>query len=149
MSRIFRVLGKVQGKQSARTFWLKDKKGMPTKPITTTHPKTRTYESLIQESYLVAHADKQPYDCALELKLDIFLAVPKSYSKKRRIACIADMELPTKKPDNSNVLKSIEDGLNGVAFVDDKQIIDHHITKRYAATEHIIVELIPMGALEP
>jgi len=144
MTRTFTIFGKVKGKQSARTFWLKDKFGNPIKPVTTSHPDTRTYESLIQEAYLAVHRREAPFDCALELRLRIFLAVPKSWSKKKRELCLTGGAYPTKTPDNSNVLKAVEDSLNGVAFIDDKQIVDHHITKRYGEVEKMIIEIIPM-----
>lgn len=39
--------------------------------------------------------------------------------------------LPTKKPDLDNVLKSVLDGLQGVAYKDDKNITNARIRKRY------------------
>lgn len=41
--------------------------------------------------------------------------------------------LPTKKPDIDNVLKSVLDGLQGVAYKDDKNITSARISKRYSA----------------
>lgn len=147
MTRTFTVFGKIKGKGLPITFWLKDKKGNPTRPITTKHPDTRSYESLIQEAYLAEHRKKPPFDCALSLSLDITMAVPKSYSKKKRAMCLSGELWPTKKPDNSNILKSIEDALSkGVAFIDDKLIVRHFIEKRYGEVEKMVVEI---SELEP
>jgi Holliday junction resolvase RusA-like endonuclease len=38
----------------------------------------------------------------------------------------------TKKPDLDNVAKAIIDGMNGIIFKDDSQIINLHVTKVYA-----------------
>lgn len=37
----------------------------------------------------------------------------------------------TEKPDNTNVLKSIEDGLKNICFGDDKSVVDTHVTKYF------------------
>ena len=47
--------------------------------------------------------------------------------------------LPTKKPDVDNVVKSIFDGLNKVAFKDDTQIVELHCSKRYSYTPRVEV----------
>lgn len=38
-----------------------------------------------------------------------------------------------KRPDIDNLAKSVIDGLNNVAFIDDAQVADLHITKKYHA----------------
>lgn len=40
--------------------------------------------------------------------------------------------LPTTKPDSSNILKGVEDALNGVLYKDDSQIVRTHVVKMYA-----------------
>lgn len=142
MTRTFTVY-QVRGKGSARTFWIKDKFGHPIKPVTTKHPKTRAYEALVQEAYLAEYRGQPPFDGPVNLRLEIYLPVPKSYSKKKRLECLSNSRggLPTKKPDCSNVLKSIEDSMNGVGFVDDKQIVNVSIIKRYAENEKVTVEI--------
>ena len=42
---------------------------------------------------------------------------------------------PTVKPDADNILKLVEDALNGLAYLDDKQLVDVRCTKRYANME--------------
>ena len=38
-----------------------------------------------------------------------------------------------KRPDIDNLAKAVIDGLNGIAFNDDAQIADLHVTKKYHA----------------
>lgn len=48
---------------------------------------------------------------------------------------------PTKKPDIDNVIKVIADALNGVAYDDDKQIIDVSARKVYSETPRVDVRI--------
>jgi len=74
----------------------------------------------------------------------IYRDIPKSFSKAKRAAAIAEELLPINKPDSSNVVKSVEDALNGIIYVDDSQICDHIIRKRYAEQPRVevIVEVL-------
>ena len=97
-----------------------------------TPEKTRTYETAIKESAVQAMGSSEPLETPVSLYLYIRMPIPKSYSKKRTEACLNGSEQPTKKPDSSNILKSVEDALNGVIYKDDCQIINHHMTKVYS-----------------
>ena len=39
---------------------------------------------------------------------------------------------PTIKPDTDNIAKSILDSLNGIAYLDDKQVVDLRVRKQYS-----------------
>jgi Holliday junction resolvase RusA-like endonuclease len=97
-----------------------------------TPEKTRTYETLIKEAGVQAMGSSKPLETPVTLYLHIRMPIPKSYSKKRIEACLNGSEQPIKKPDASNILKSVEDGLNGVVYKDDSQIINIHVTKVYS-----------------
>jgi Holliday junction resolvase RusA-like endonuclease len=97
-----------------------------------TPEKTRTYETLIKEAGVQAMGSSEPLETPVTLYLYIRMPIPKSYSKKRIEACLNGSEQPIKKPDASNILKSVEDGLNGVIYKDDSQIINIHVTKVYS-----------------
>jgi Holliday junction resolvase RusA-like endonuclease len=72
----------------------------------------------------------------LEGSVSVFIyisfSVPQSYSKRKREACLSGETKHTKKPDLDNVAKAIIDGMNGIIFKDDSQIINLHVTKVYA-----------------
>jgi len=99
---------------------------------TYTPAKTVDYETRIREAGQKAMGASEPLQTPVTMFLYIRTGIPKSYSKKRREACLSGQEKPTKKPDSSNILKAVEDGLNGVVYTDDCQIVNHHITKVYA-----------------
>jgi Holliday junction resolvase RusA-like endonuclease len=99
---------------------------------TYTPEKTRTYETLIKDAAIEAMGASEPLETPVSLYLYIRVPIPKSCTKKRLEAIDNGSEKPTKKPDASNILKSVEDGMNGVVYHDDSQIINIHVTKVYS-----------------
>jgi Holliday junction resolvase RusA-like endonuclease len=97
-----------------------------------TPEKTRTYETLIRDAAIEAMGTSEPLETPVTLYLYIRVPIPKSYSKKKLEACLNGMDQPIKKPDASNILKSVEDGMNGIVYTDDSQIISLHVTKVYS-----------------
>jgi len=100
---------------------------------TYTPEKTRAYETLIKDSAIEAMGSSEPLETPVSLYLYIRVPIPKSCTKKRLEAIDNGSEKPTKKPDASNILKSVEDGMNGVVYHDDSQIINIHVTKVYSS----------------
>jgi Holliday junction resolvase RusA-like endonuclease len=66
----------------------------------------------------------------LELSLEVFVAIPKSYSKKKTEQCRLNLITPGK-PDIDNYLKIILDSLNGIVYKDDAQVCKCTVSKRY------------------
>ena len=99
---------------------------------TYTPEKTRTYETLIRDAAIEAMGTSEPLETPVTLYLYIRVPIPKSYSKKKLEACLNGMDQPIKKPDASNILKSVEDGMNEIVYKDDSQIINLHVTKVYS-----------------
>ena len=100
---------------------------------TYTPEKTRNYEALLKEAAIEAMGASEPLETPVSLYLYIRVPIPKSCTKKRLEAIANGSEKPTKKPDASNILKSVEDGMNGVVYHDDSQIINIHVTKVYSS----------------
>lgn len=48
---------------------------------------------------------------------------------------------PTIKPDTDNIAKSILDSLNGIAYLDDKQVIRLTVEKWYAEVPSVSVKI--------
>ena len=100
---------------------------------TYTPEKTRTYETLIKDAARQAMGVSEPLETPVSLYLYIRVPIPASATKKRLQAIADGSEKPTKKPDASNVLKSVEDGMNGVVYKDDSQIVNIHVTKVFSS----------------
>ena len=80
-------------------------------------------------------------DGGLDVRINVFRPIPKSWSRKKRTEATNGLILPTTKPDTSNYIKSIEDALNGVLWHDDNATVDIHGKKRYAETGYLTVEI--------
>lgn len=108
-----------------------------------TPQKTRDYEAWVRLCWLRMGRPMslQP----LQVKLGFYLPIPKSYSKKQREAALAGVLLPTKKPDIDNLVKGVLDGLNGLAYQDDKQIVALEAAKGYGAAPLVQVTLREVG----
>lgn len=104
---------------------------------TYTDAKTLTYEKLIQTYAKQAMGSTSPLIGAVAAYLHIGIPIPPSYSKTRQKACIEGLERPTKKPDIDNIVKAVLDGMNGIVYLDDKQVVDLHLTKVYSLKEGI------------
>jgi Holliday junction resolvase RusA-like endonuclease len=100
---------------------------------TYTPEKTRTYETLIRESAKQAMGESEPLETPVSLYLYIRVPIPASATKKRLQAISGGTEKPIRKPDASNILKSVEDGMNSVIYKDDSQIVNIHVTKVYSS----------------
>lgn len=87
----FRVDGKIKGKDRPR-FNRYTGKAYTTK-------QSRDFENLIKDSYLSMDGIYFGDDTYLRLEADLYFSIPKSYTKKRRILCMENVERPKKKPD--------------------------------------------------
>ena len=96
-----------------------------------TPKKTSDYETEVR-TQAQAVMTREPLETPLAVYLYFRLPIPRSYPKKRQDACLNGSERPTKKPDIDNLAKSVLDGLNGVVWHDDSQIVSLHLTKVYA-----------------
>lgn len=95
-------------------------------------PKDHPVNSYRQAIALAAKlAGAIPHDQDVELDVVAIFGRPKSHWGKTGLTATA----PTRphKSDWDNVGKAVSDALNGVAYVDDDQIVVGRVTRRYAA----------------
>ena len=100
--------------------------------VSTYSPKTTVdYETKVAEAAQLAMGSSEPLETPVGAYIYITLPIPASYSKKRTQACLSGNERPTKKSDIDNFCKAIFDGMNGIVFLDDSQVVSLHSTKVY------------------
>ncbi|KVN30719.1 endodeoxyribonuclease RusA [Burkholderia pyrrocinia] len=106
---------------------------------------TERYENLVKMAAREAMRDAQPYEGPVRLIVNIGLPIPTSWSAKRQNAAAAGAIGATKKPDADNVVKALKDGMNGVVYADDGQVVDLWISKRYARVPGVRIEAIELN----
>ena len=107
---------------------------------TYTPKKTVDYENQIADKAREAMGSSEPLETPIAIFIWINHAIPASYSKKRKEACLNGLEWP-KKPDLDNVAKVYLDAMNGIVYKDDMQVIKLRVSKRYdtKASVHVLV----------
>lgn len=119
----FFVPGKVQGKARPR---FSHRSGTVYTP-----GKTKSYERQIAEAY---EAQSGPcFEGAVMVIIEAVFSIPKSWTRAKKADAAAGKLVPGK-PDIDNILKVVLDGLNGIAYEDDKQVVMTQCKKVYADT---------------
>lgn len=108
---------------------------------TYTPEQTILYENLIKVEYGQQCGHRFADDVALAMTIIVNYAPPHSATKKMRKDMLDWQLKPAKKPDIDNIVKVIADALNGVAYRDDVQITDLHVSKRYAEKDSVTFTL--------
>ncbi|WP_341959217.1 RusA family crossover junction endodeoxyribonuclease [Pseudomonas sp. RC10] len=109
-----------------------------------TPEKTANYESLIAITAQQAMAGRALIAGPVLVEMKIIVAVAASWSKKKTAMALAGTVMPTKKPDVDNVEKAIFDGMNGVVWVDDVQVVNVSKSKRFGETPGVSVRVVPL-----
>lgn len=115
------------------------------KPYTPTS--TKNYEKAVAEAYLDAGGDFSIG--AVGVDIVAYRAMPKSASKKARDLALRGDLFAMLKPDIDNIAKIVLDGLNDVAYLDDKQVLKLDLSKGFYAEEsYIVVRVYSLDMIE-
>ena len=133
------VLGEPMGKQRPRATSF----GGHTRIYTPS--KTLSYEARFAHEFKEKYPEAKPLTGPIAVEVKVWFGLKKAdYNSKGKpnkhgLAKLVGEELPTKKPDADNILKAVLDGLNGIAFVDDSQVVAVNVQKRYDLTSYVTV----------
>ena len=106
-----------------------------------TPAKTVAYEGMVAYAAKAAMAGNPPFPGPLAVEIEAVHTIPASWSKKRKEAALAGFLHPTTKPDWDNIGKAVSDGGNGVAWVDDKQIVRASVMRSYGERPEVRVRV--------
>lgn len=97
--------------------------------VTYTPKETSEYEEIV--GIYARMAVKRPLEGAISVKVDFYMPIPKSWTKgKKQLAELGEIR-PASKPDLDNLEKALFDGMNGIAWVDDAQVVEVHKAEWY------------------
>ena len=110
------------------------------RPRLYTPAKTAAWERQVADACQTAMGSLAPTESAWAVRIEISCRIPASWPRKRREAALQGREIPGK-PDLDNVAKAVLDACNGVAYIDDKQVVRLTVSKRYGASPGIEVHM--------
>ena len=134
----FRIIGKPKAQQSAKFRKIKNfvQKYTPKEIV--------DYANWVKHSFYKEYPNHLPselIDYPLEMRIDVFFTIPKSFSKTKAALALTRQIRPTVKPDWDNISKNICDALNGIAYPDDKAIVSGSVNKYYSDMDYVNVEI--------
>jgi len=100
---------------------------------------TTEYEKLIAWSYRAK--SKLLFRGGVTLEIEFGFAPAKSTKRELAENMISGAVLYTKRPDLDNLVKAVKDALNGIAWIDDCQVVSMVAKKKYAKEEYIDIKI--------
>lgn len=84
---------------------------------------TRNFEAMVKDFATQAMRGAEPMTAPVDLLVEFRFRIPPSWPKWQQEMAHACLLHHTKKPDCSNLIKAIEDAMNGVVWADDGQVV--------------------------
>jgi len=112
--------------------------------------KSRPWKALVTDAAAEAMNGAELLRGPLSVTFAFYMPRPKGHHGKRGILPSAP-PYPITRPDALKLARAVEDGLNGVCYFDDAQIVEELLVKRYGepARCEITVAPMPLGAAMP
>lgn len=102
---------------------------------------TKEREKMIADAFRIKNKEWVCDEGPIGMETLIQLKVPSKESNRKKAKMLIGEIWPTVKPDVDNVLKLVMDALQGVAYVNDKQVVDEHTIKIYGEENKIKIIL--------
>ena len=127
----FEMIGSIVGKARPRMNTRTGRAYTPTN--------TKLYEYSLRQWFIREYPYFKPLENRVKVSIIAYFDIPKSTSKKKQKQMLDCEIFPTVKPDTDNIAKSILDSLNGIAYLDDKQVVKLEVEKYYATSANVAV----------
>jgi Holliday junction resolvase RusA-like endonuclease len=107
----------------------------------TYYPKKYTQFKKDMEA-LTGEINTTPCENLVCVSLEFMIKIPKSWSKKKRLE--RENTYCNNNSDIDNYIKAILDSLNGVYFIDDRQVVEVFAIKKYSNEPRILFKMMEM-----
>ena len=104
-------------------------------------PGNREWEKEIREAFLEARGMADPTDEPVWVVVKAIFPIPKWAKRKKLPDKIQPGDVYQGKPDCDNIVKSVLDALNKVAYVDDKQVYYESCERTYGVQPKLCVSI--------
>lgn len=104
---------------------------------------TVMYENWVRQCY-IDQAGRNMLEGTLVADITAYYQVPKT-SATKALKMVSGEIRPVVKPDLDNVAKIVLDSLNGIAYADDKQIVELRVKKVYGSEPKVEVVISSLG----
>ncbi len=145
----FRIPGKPQPKQRARSGI----NAATGRKVHYTPEATKNFEEAVRlvayNARITSPGASVFFHGPVALSLSIDMKIPGSWPKWKQDAAFDGFIAPTVDPDASNVVKAVEDGLNGVVWRDDNQVVKLEVSMQYSDCEGVTVKIESLDQLTP
>lgn len=105
---------------------------------------TRKYEDVVRLAASQAMDKRVPITETVEVRVGVFLPVPKSMSKRNQALALQGKLRPATKPDIDNYVKSALDGINTIIIRDDNQVATLRACKFFSDKPRLEIEVLPI-----
>lgn len=109
-----------------------------------TPSKTKDYEKVIAAEAKASMAGRPMITGPVSVEMEMYHSVRKSWPKKKKELARLGKIAPTIKVDVDNCLKVFCDALNGLMWIDDVQVVNVTISKRFADDPCVLFRVIPL-----
>ena len=136
------VPGAPRGKGSVRATIIGKKKP---RARTFTDEQTRSYMAMVQQHAMAAMVDagEEPFRGPVVLRIRAYRRKGRPGSKVGQDAAEIGVIRPTSVVDCDNYAKAVGDGLNGVCFMDDAQVVRLVVDKMFSERPRMEIEVCP------
>ena len=105
--------------------------------------KSRDYKKQVREIALEQYKEF-PFASAVKIDVTFYRRIQKSTTKTMYLKKLSGEILPIIKPDVDNYFKAVTDALKGIVWVDDNQITDVGMHKRYSDNPRTEINIWPL-----
>lgn len=105
---------------------------------------TKAYEKAISTIAAAEMQGREPLDGPVIVEMRAHFEIPKSWPEAKRMDALLGRIRPTGSPDLDNIVKSLCDGLNGVAYRDDSRVVAITASKVYGHRPFVVATVKPI-----